>query len=59
MGDPSATYLHDHLAGSSFVAELLESLRPNLAALILQNSDWTSRPEGILSKRVCGYLLDQ
>ena len=27
MSDPLATYLHDHLAGSTFAIELLESLR--------------------------------
>jgi hypothetical protein len=27
MSDPLATYLHDHLAGSNFAIELLDSLR--------------------------------
>jgi Rad3-related DNA helicase len=27
MGDPLATYLHDHLAGANFAVELLENLR--------------------------------
>src|SRR4051794_36780053 len=42
MDDPLATYLHDHLAGSSFAVELLEKL----------GSEYAGTPSGDVAKEL-------
>ena len=48
MNDPLATYLNDHLGGSSFAIELLESLRDG----------HIGQPLGVLAEKLLAEVLD-